>query len=310
MNTEIHDPLFEPVLLNGRFYLEKIINTGGMSSIYQAQDILSGMKVVVKLCTNVEKLRDFQQEIRILRSCSHPSIQKILGNGRYNDCPYYVMPFHDVNDLREHLDAIYCTTEKDILQMFLQITDAVAYLHKHKILHNDLKPQNILIEPGDRLILSDFGLSTRVSPFRRRRKVPDTIWGSPVYLAPELAEGKPPSFSSDVYSLGVILFLLYTGFPPFIHEDIDLLVKMHQTLPPPAPRLIVPTISSPMNAIILRCLSKQPRDRFKNALELHREVFSFLDAHKCQSEQAVIQRRPDMLSIDQKTRKLRDTSSD
>ena len=310
MNTEIHEPLFEPVLLNGRFYLEKIINTGGMSSIYQAQDILSGSKVVIKLCFNEEKITDFRQEIRILRSCAHPAIQKVLASGAYHDCPYYVMPFHEGNNLREYLDTVFNITEKEILELFLQITDAVAYLHKHKILHNDLKPQNILIEPAGRIILGDFGLSTRVSPFQRKRKVPDTIWGSPVYLAPELAEGKPPSFSSDVYALGVILFLLYTGFPPFIHEDIDILIKMHQTLPPPAPHLIVPTISSSMNAIILRCLSKQPRDRFKNVAELHNEVFSFLDTHNLQSEQAVIQRRPDMSSIDQKTRKIRDGSSD
>ena len=310
MNTETHEPLFEPVLLNGRFYLETIINTGGMSSIYQAQDILSGSKVVVKLCVNGEKLKDFQQEIRILRSCAHPAIQKVLAAGDYHDCPYYVMPFHDGNNLREYLDTVFRITEKEVLELFLQITDAVAYLHKHHILHNDLKPQNILIEPGGRIILSDFGLSTRVNPLHRRKTVPDTIWGSPVYLAPELAEGKSATFSSDVYSLGVILFLIYTGFPPFLHDDLDLLIIMHQTLPPPAPRLIVPTISSSMNAIILRCLSKQPRDRFKNALELHDEVSSFLDAHRSQSEQAVIQRRPDMSSIDQKTRKLRDASSD
>jgi serine/threonine-protein kinase len=281
-----------------------------MSSIYRAQDILSGTKVVVKLCVNGEKLKDFQQEIRILRSCTHPAIQKVLAAGTYHDCPYYVMPFHDGNNLREYLDTFFSITEQEVLELFLQITDAVAYLHKHNIVHNDLKPQNILIEPGGRIILSDFGLSTRVRPFHRRRTVPDSIWGSPVYLAPELAEGKPPSFSSDVYSLGVILFLLYTGFPPFIHEDMDLLIKMHQTLPPPAPHLITPTISSSMNAIILRCLSKQPRDRFKNAAELHNDVSSFLDAHKSQSEQTVIQRRPDMISIDQKTRKLRDGSSD
>ena len=310
MNTEIHDPMFEPVLLNGRFYLEEIINSGGMSTIYQAQDILLGAKVVVKLCTEKDRYKEFQQEIHLLRSCAHPAIQKILADGRYHDCPYYVMPFHDGTNFRDYLDMISSTSEKELLEMFLQITEAVAYLHKHKILHNDLKPQNIMIEAGHKLILSDFGLSTRVRTLHRGTPSPETIWGSPVYLAPELAEGRPPAYSSDVYSLGVILFLLYIGFPPFFHEDLDILIKMHQTLPPPAPRLIEPNISSTMNAIILRCLSKQPRDRFKNAFELHKEVRLFLNNHQTQIEKVIIHRHPDMTSFDQITRKVSDKSAD
>ncbi|HAF61324.1 MAG TPA: hypothetical protein DCK95_03245 [Anaerolineaceae bacterium] len=304
MDTDIAESLFEPVLLNGRFYLEKKFDSGGMSSIYLAKDILLGEKVVVKLCTRKDKQKEFRREIRLLRSCNHPAIQKVLSEGQYYDYPFYVMPFYESINLREYLDSIYRIPEKDLLEIFMQITDATAYLHKRDIIHNDLKPQNILMEAGDKLVLSDFGLSTRFSRSRRRRPASETIWGSPVYLAPELAEGKFPSFPSDVYSLGVILFLLYTGFPPFFHNDLDILIKMHQTLLPPTPRLIVPNLSSTMNAIILRCLSKQPRDRFKNASELHHEVQTFFTNHPMQVENTIIQRHPDMTSIDQKTRKI------
>lgn len=291
-------------LLDERFYIQSDLESGGMSLVFLGRDTWNDQKVVVKLCNDGKHKKGFQDEIKLLGRLHHPAIQQLIAQGSYLGMPYYVMPFISSTNFRQYLDDKYRMPEGEILRFFIQITAAVAYLHSRHIIHNDLKPQNMLVKEDQSLILGDFGLSLHAQYIPRKSTHQKTIWGSPVYLAPELPEGKPASYTSDVYALGIILFMLYLGYPPFFHDDLDILIKMHRTLPPPSPRLLNGAIDPAVESIILRALEKEPWQRFRDAGEMEKAVQEYRKSNLYAIEERVIQRHPDMLVYDQETRPL------
>lgn len=289
-------------LLDERFYIQNDLDSGGMSLVFLARDTLHDQKVVVKLCNDGKHKKSFQDEIKLLGKLHHPAIQQLIAHGSYLGMPYYVMPFISSTNFRQYLDDKYCLPEGEILRFFIQITAAVAYLHSRHIIHNDLKPQNLLVKENQSLILSDFGLSRHTHYIHKRLAHQKTIWGSPVYLAPELPEGKPASYASDVYALGIILFMLYLGYPPFFHDDLDTLIKMQRSLPPPSPHLLNGAIDPAVEGILLRALEKDPQQRFRDAGEMGKAVQDYRKSNLRAIEERMIQRHPDMLAYDQETR--------
>ena len=305
MNLTHRDTEFLNRVLENRFHLEKKIETGGMSFLYLGRDRDSGDKVVAKICPDPSGKNKFVDEIRLLRSLHHPDIQKIIAYGMTGGIPYYISPYYGEENLREYLSDKPVLPEKEILDHFLQITNAVAYLHRKRILHNDLKPQNILITNENHLILSDFGLASKVNRTKYLPKKQKTIWGSPVYLAPELPQGFNPTYASDVYSLGVILFILTVGYPPFYHDDLDSLITMHQQNEPPHPHTLTPSITRELENIILCAIAKIPEDRFATAEKLQRAILTYQKKFKSQIETNSISRHPEVISPNQeKTRSI------
>lgn len=303
MNLEYREADLRSKVLDNRFRLGEKIDSGGMSLLFLSKELSSNDPVVVKICKNSREIKAFQQEIKILRSLHHPGIQRIISTGAINGLPYYVSPYYGEINFREFLSNKTSLAESDALQYFLQIMSAVAYLHKRKILHNDLKPQNILVTDENKLILSDFGLARRVNRRKYIRDDQESIWGSPVYLAPELPQGFSPSYASDAYSLGIILFILVIGYPPFYHDDLDILIRMHQTLEPPRPRMLSVPVSQEIESIILCAISKSPSDRFADAVEMQDAISSYIKNNQKKIEQNSFPRRPAMLSFDQEKTK-------
>ncbi|MGV8027320.1 MAG: serine/threonine protein kinase [Anaerolineaceae bacterium] len=303
MNLEYRETDLCGRVLDDRFRLGKKLDSGGMSLLFLSEELSSHDPLVIKICKNSEEMKDFQQEITILRSLHHPGIQRIISTGTIDGLPYYVSPYYGGMNFREFLANKISLPERDMLRYFLQITNPVAYLHKRKILHNDLKPQNVLMDGDDHLILGDFGLSRRVNRHKYIRGDQKSIWGSPVYLAPELPQGLSPSYSSDVYALGIILFILVIGYPPFYHDDLDVLIRMHQTVEPPLPHLLSATISKELETIMLCAIAKLPSDRFANAQKLQDAIASYLKKNHSKISQNLIARRPETLSFDQEKTK-------
>lgn len=298
MKLEHREADFSSILLNDRFLLVEKINAGGMSLLYAGRDLVRDAPIVVKIGRAKDNPALFKREIRIVRSLQHPTVQKTLASGSTSDFSYYVMPYYGDLNFREFLAVKTVMSEMEMLRYFLQITDAVSYLHKRKILHNDLKPQNIFVCENHQLILSDFGLACRAS--RQKYVHPDqkTIWGSPIYLAPELPQGFNPSYASDVYALGIILFILVLGYPPFYHDDLEVLIRMHQTLEPPHPCLLSDSISAELEESMLRALAKSPSDRFKNASEFNAALNAYCQKNSKFLERNKIERHPESFSFD------------
>ncbi|MHB8807809.1 MAG: serine/threonine protein kinase, partial [Anaerolineaceae bacterium] len=162
---------------------------------------------------------------------------------------------------------------------------------------------NILVDGENRLILSDFGLARRANRHKYIWDDQKTIWGSPVYLAPELPQGFNPSYASDVYALGIILFILVLGYPPFYHDDLDILIRMHQTVEPPRPRLLSASVSQELESIMLCAISKSPSDRFTDAEELQGAISSYSKKNRKKIEQNIFLRHSTMHSFDQEKTK-------
>lgn len=297
---------FYKKVLDDRFLLEEKIETGGMSLLFLGNDQSLNKKVIVKICPAAAEISKFIEEIKLLRSLHHPGIQEIISSGKIEDFPYFIVPYYGKLNFREYLSDKTVLSENESLDYFLQITDAVAYLHRRKILHNDLKPQNILITHENRLILSDFGLAGKASHMKYLPKKQRSIWGSPVYLAPELPQGFSPTYASDVYSLGIILFILTIGYPPFYHDDMDTLLKMQQKNEPPHPHDLSKSISLELEDIMLCAISKSPKERYSSAGKLQDAILEYKKKYKSQIETNLISRHPEILSLNQeKTRPIR-----
>ena len=149
----------------------------------------------------------------------------------------------------------------------IQACAGLGYAHRAGIIHCDVKPHNMLISRDNRLKITDFGIARALSTIATDHQS-EIVWGSPQYFSPEQALGSIPSPASDVYSLGVVMFEMFTGRLPFEANSIDELIKMHQTQIPIAPRQINPEISVELERVLLKILSKEPSSRYRTADQL------------------------------------------
>jgi len=154
-----------------------------------------------------------------------------------------------------------------------QASSGIAYAHSQGIINCDIKPQNMLVSDEGTLKITDFGISRALETISRTEKHSE-IWGSPFYISPEQAGGEPPSPASDVYSLGVILYEVFTGNLPFEADDALILLEKHQTEDFISPQIINPAIPDYLEKIITKALEKEPGKRFANGSEIFNELNS------------------------------------
>jgi serine/threonine-protein kinase len=162
----------------------------------------------------------------------------------------------------------------EAVELMIKISDGVGYAHRAGLVHCDLKPQNILITPDNKIKITDFGVSRALATIQPDEHS-DVVWGSPQYFSPEQASGGAPSPASDVYSLGVILYEMITGQPPFVADNAADLAQLHLTAEPIHPRLIEPSIPESLQQIVLKVLAKEPSARYRTADQLGRILMNF-----------------------------------
>ena len=262
-----------------RYEILESVGKGGMGVVFRAQDRQLDEIVALKVLRPEALEEDatligrFKQELKLARRITHRNVLRTHDFGDWHGTPYISMEYLEGVTLKDLVRSKGALPLGVGLRIAKQICQGLEAAHAGGVVHRDVKPQNMLILPetGD-LQIMDFGIA-RVSEVDRSESDPaltmaGTVMGTPDYMSPEQASGTPADFRSDIYSLGVVLFEMFTGRLPFTGEKVMTVILGHIQKQPPAPRKLNPQIPAEVEAIILRCLDKSPKKRFQKVGEV------------------------------------------
>ncbi len=261
----------ESVLLNDRYRLLELVGSGGMAVVYRGVDTLLRRQVAVKVlregfASDPAFLARFQREARAAANLDHPNVVTVYDVGRDGDRYYIVMEYVDGQDLKTLIRQKGRLSVDETLDIAIQVCAGVGHAHKAGIIHCDIKPQNVLMTKDGRAKVTDFGIARAFSESGITES--ETVWGSPLYFSPEQAAGEPPSPASDVYSIGVMMYEMLAGLPPFQAEKPAALALMHMREEPPPLAVRNPYVPSQLEWIIRKVLAKEPSARYRTAEQL------------------------------------------
>jgi serine/threonine protein kinase len=280
--------------LANKYTIESVIGTGSMGTIYRARQIALDKWVAVKILhRELAEQRNFVERFKLeafsASRLDHPNSLRVLDFGEDGNLLHLVMEYVEADDLLTVMQREWPLKDVRIVQIMSQALAALAKAHEVGIVHRDIKPENILILRGtddegvatDIVKVCDFGIAKMASaerPFAPHLTTQGLVVGTPDYMSPEQARAERVDCRSDLYSMGVVLYHLLCGRPPFIADTPVGIAIQHVSEPPPAPsrhRAVNPVLES----ICLHAMNKRPEDRFQTAREMRRAILSSLDSH-------------------------------
>ena len=291
----------------GKYEVQKHLGKGATGTVYLAKDTFTGREVALKTI-EPEVFRDrefgtvyrsqFLNEASLAGKLRHPHIVSILDAVVGEDSGHIAMELVMGGDLSKHVTSGKLLPIADVLQIGFKCCHALQYAASQGIVHRDIKPANIMIAEGTDVKIADFGAA-----FLKKSQVVQTAaMGSPYYMSPEHIQGKEVTFHSDMYSLGVVLFELLTGSRPFAAPNIEVLMQKIIGEEPAAPSSVRKDLPKPLDALVLRALKKDPKQRYATwaefALELSKAGQAVLPAGAIpDSEKYVLLKSVPMLSL-------------
>jgi len=261
-----------------RYELEVLVEHGGMSSVYRGYDRMLERNVALKVLhpqfrDDTEYVERFRREARAVAQLSHPHIVTVIDRGVSDGHQYIVFEFVAGENLKQMIERTGPLPVRRVVELAIQIADALAFAHAHGIVHRDVKPQNVLIDGSGEAKVTDFGIA-RTLDVERGVTQTGTVLGTSNYLSPEQAEGAPVTPATDVYSLGVVLYELLTGDVPFRGDNLVVVAMKHVTEDPPDVAELRPDLPPRLAQAVRHALEKQPDQRFPSmdafATELRR----------------------------------------
>lgn len=272
--------------LGNRYRLIHQVGKGGMALVYEAYDQMLERPVAIKLLrqdfSEIQGFRDrFKQEAKSAANLTHPNIVTVHDFGIDPHGIFIVMEYMVGKDLKYRIREKGFYSASDGIPLMIQACNALGYAHRAGIIHCDVKPQNMIVSDDHRLKITDFGIARALSSINDDNK-PDVIWGSPQYLSPEQALSEQPTPASDVYSMGVVMYEMFTGRLPFNAKSTDELIQLHQTQPPVPLRQINPDCPLELEQIIMKVLSKEPSARYRSADQLGSILATILETYRKQ----------------------------
>jgi serine/threonine protein kinase len=272
--------------LDKSYRIDQLLGRGGMGAVYRAHDVALDRDVAIKVMhphfTDDEGFRArFLQEARAIAALDHPGIVQVYAFGQDLGLLYIVMDFISGQSLHDWLkrlaDENKIVALAESLAIVREVANALHYAHEKGVLHRDIKPGNIMLEPADpmlregsdlpfRPVLTDFGLAKLAEGGVQTQT--GTSMGTPAYMSPEQCLGMELDRRADVYALGVVLYQMATGRVPFEVRSLTEAIRRHTQEPPPPPRSINPTLPAEVEDIILRALAKRPEDRLPSAKDM------------------------------------------
>jgi len=253
-------------LVLGNYQLIRLLGEGGFAEVYLGEHIHLGTQTAIKLLhtqitsDDVDKFRD---EARMIARLIHPNIVRVFDFGVENKTPYLVMDYAPHGTLRHRHPKGTQLALSTIVSYVKQLADALQYAHDEKLIHRDVKPENMLVGRRNEVLLSDFGIAL-IAQSSRYQSTQDMA-GTIAYMAPEQIQAHPRP-ASDQYSLGIVVYEWLTGDRPFHGTFTEIAIK-HSVAPPPSLRQKVPSILPTVEQVVLKALAKEPKARFGSVQE-------------------------------------------
>ena len=257
-------------ILDKRYRIIGLLGRGGMGEVYKAEDLKLNQTVALKFlpenfARDKASLERFYSEVRTARGVSHPNVCRVFDISEVDGSHFLSMEFIDGDDLSSLLRRIGRLPPDKALEIARQLCAGLHAVHQVGVLHRDLKPANVIIDGRGRARITDFGVAGLESELKAAM---GTAAGTPAYMSPEQITGKELTAKSDIYSLGLVLYEVFSGKRAFVGDTIKELVRKHQTSTPTSPSEIVKDIDPLVEQVILRCLEKDPRERPVSALQV------------------------------------------
>ncbi len=271
-------PATAPIDFGPRYKVEKLLGQGGMGAVYKAYDQELDRTVALKLVrpelmAHPEAMARFRQELLLASKISHRNILRIHDLGDAGVTKFISMAYVDGEDLHHLLMREGKLSIDRTLNIARQLCAALDAAHAEGVVHRDLKPQNIMLGPNDHVYVSDFGLAKSLGAVTALTQSGEML-GTPRYMAPEQVEAKHVDPRTDIYALGLIFYEMVTGDVPFTAETtLQLMYKRAHEIPP-APKTIVPETPDWLNNIIMKCLERDPANRYQSASEILADIDS------------------------------------
>jgi len=272
VNTQINSGLATNVLaaLGQRYEILGEAGHGSMGNVYKARDRETGETVALKLlkpeiASDQAMMDRFKNELLFARKITHKNVCRVYEFNRAAGIAYTSMEFVEGESLRSVLNRFGALTQKKAKDLALQICSGLKEAHAQGIVHRDLKPENVMIDGSGNLKIMDFGIARSMEAVTRQT---GAMVGTPAYMAPEQVSGSPVDYRTDIYSLGLMLYEMFTGKPAFSAENAIAVALKQMREDPAPPRTIDPSIPAPLERIILKCLAKEPAKRFQTVAEL------------------------------------------
>ncbi len=253
-----------------RYELLGELGRGGMGVVFRARDKETSELVALKLLKpeiagDQSLLERFKNELRLARKITHKRVCRTYELLRFGDTVVIAMEYVEGESLRAVLDRFGGLPLRKGIQVTRQVCSALAEAHAQGIVHRDLKPENLMLDRAGNVKVMDFGIARSVET---GATTTGGVVGTPAYMAPEQAEGRPVDARTDIYALGLILYEVFTGKAAF-HADTPVAIALKQIREtPPAPREVEPTLPAHIEKVILKCLEKKPEKRFQSVAEL------------------------------------------
>ncbi|MGO8864472.1 MAG: Stk1 family PASTA domain-containing Ser/Thr kinase [Acidimicrobiales bacterium] len=275
------EPVDTPRIYSGRYELTHLIARGGMAQVYRAMDRQLERPVALKVLfpelsvdrTFVER---FRREAQAAANLSHPNIVPVFDWGEDDGSYFIVMEYVEGRPLSAVLRDPQPIPPRQIATIGAGVASALAFAHRHGVIHRDVKPGNVLITPEGDVKVTDFGIARAVNTEESLTQT-GAVMGTAAYFSPEQAEGKGVDSRSDIYSLGVVLYEMAVGRPPFTGDSPVAVASKHVRDMPVLPRAANPTVPPALEAVVMKAMAKNPDDRYGSAEELRADLLRFAD---------------------------------
>ncbi len=268
-DSDVHGRFLPGTALTDRYRIVGLLGKGGMGEVYRADDLELNQSVALKFlpshfAQDAARLQRFRTEVRTARQVSHPNVCRVYDIATYGDDVFLSMEYIDGEDLSSVLRRMGRPSEEKAVEWARQICMGLAASHENRVLHRDLKPANVMIDGRGRARLTDFGLAGVEEEFAGRKDHA----GTPAYMAPEQLIDGATTVKSDIYSLGLVLYELFTGKRLFEAESLDELLQVRRSDALATPSSVSGQIDPAIELAILRCLERDPSHRPKSASEV------------------------------------------